>query len=120
MLFRSRDGDKNRLRIEFDIKGFRDFKAWLVVAPDEKWVIHEYECKDFRDTYHGRIEYSEPIDGFPVPKRIRVTSSSAGLPLATNSYAFDVDQIKFGDLNERDFLLAAFGVKDPEAAKKQP
>ena len=57
---------------------------------------------------------------FRCPSACRINSSTAGNPLATNSYAFDVDQITFGDQNERDFSLAAFGVKDPEAAKKQP
>jgi hypothetical protein len=113
------EGDRNRLRIEFELKGGRGLTAWVVVAPDERWVIHEYEYKDFQDTRHGRIEYGEPIDGFPVPKRVRLTESSAGNLLATASYGFDVDQIHFGDVIERDFSLAAFGVKGQEGAKKQ-
>jgi len=111
--------DKNYLKIEFEIKGGRGLSGWAVVAPDEKWVIHEYECKDIQDTYHGRIEYSEPIDGFPVPKRVRITSSTAGQALSRDSYAFDVDQIHFGDVLDPDSSLAAFGIPESEAAKKK-
>jgi hypothetical protein len=109
-----REGGKNRLKIEFEIKGGRGLSAWVVVAPDEKWVIHEYECTDVQDTHRGRIEYGEQVDGFPVPKHVRVTSSTVDRPAAAHSYTFDVDQIHFGDVLDRDFLLAAFGVPEPK------
>jgi hypothetical protein len=113
-----RDEDKNHLKIEWAIKGGRGLSAWVVVAPDEKWVIHEYECKDIQDTHHGRIEYGKPVDGFPVPKSVRIESSTVGEPLARHSYAVDVDQIHFGDVLDRDFTLGAFGLTETGAVRQ--
>ena len=63
------------LKIEFDFKKgqnkrLRDAGWGASLRLEEKWVIREYELSDVTHVYHGLVEYAQPQDGFPVPKRV--------------------------------------------------
>jgi hypothetical protein len=105
-----KDG-KPRLKIEFALPQ-RNASAWVVVAPDEKWAIHEYDYRDISDSYHGKVDYSEPVEGYPVPKRVTITQTSVVKTQPPQSYTFDFDEFHFGDAPDREFTLAAFGLTD--------
>jgi hypothetical protein len=105
-----RDG-KLRLKIEFAVEQ-RGGSGWVVVAPDEKWALCDYEYKDIQDSHEGKIEYTEPLEGYPCPKRVTITRTRIGETLPAESYKFDFDEIHSGDAPDREFTLGAFGLAD--------
>jgi hypothetical protein len=111
-----RRNDRTYLKIEFDFKNgrnnrLRDQSGWALVAPDEKWVIHEYELKDGVSVYHGRVEYAQPQDGFPVLKRVVSTRAPLG-GQPTDLEIYEFKELHFGDVPESEFRLSSFGLAD--------
>ena len=109
--------DKTYLKIEFDFKKgenkrLRKLGGWVLVAPEEKWVIHEYEFTDTINVYHGRVAYAQPQDGFPVPKRVVCTRSILGQRQPTDIDAYEFNELHFGDVPDTEFQLSAFGLAD--------
>jgi hypothetical protein len=111
-----RDG-KALLKLAFDCKKgenkrLRKLSGWVLLAPEEKWVIHEYEFTDTINVWRGRVEYAPSQDGFPVPKRVVATRSTLGerQPIDIDTYLFS--DLHFGDVPDSEFQLAAFGLSD--------
>ena len=110
------------MKIAFDFKNgkfprLRNYTGWVLVAPEEKWVIREYEYSDTQNVYRGRIEYSPPQDGFPVPKRVVVTHSLAGQQQPSGVDTYEFNELHFGDVPDVDFRISAFGLAEPQKAK---
>jgi hypothetical protein len=110
---------KTYLKIAFDFKNgkfrtLRNIAGWVLVAPEEKWVIQEYEFTDTRNVFRGRIEYAPPQDGFPVPKRVVVTHTVAGQPQPSDIDTYEFNELHFGDVADVDFRISAFGVAEPQ------
>jgi hypothetical protein len=113
---------KSYLKIAFDFKNgkFRTLQntaGWVLVAPEERWVNHEYEFTDLRNVFHGRVEYAPPQDGFPVPKRVVVTHSLAGQQQPSGIDTYEFNELHFGDVPDDSFQISAFGLAEPEEAK---
>jgi hypothetical protein len=129
-----RDG-KNLLKVEFDRPSPPNyvprnntrppsggFEGFLVVSPDEKWAVYEFECAEKngnpRILKTGRVEYEGVLDGFPVPKRaIQQTWRLPGREIRA-TYTSDFHDFRLADVPDRDFTLAAFGI--PEDAATPP
>jgi hypothetical protein len=125
-----RDG-KNLLKVEFDRpnppnfvakKNRRDnggYEGFLVVSPDERWVLYEFECANkkgnLRQLMTGSVQYEGVSDGFPVPKRaIRQVLNLPGREIVWTS-TFDFLDFRFAEVPDRDFTLAAFGFAEDAA-----
>ena len=108
--------DEPLLKIEFDFKKGQNKRlrdaGWVLVAPQEKWVIREYELSDVTHVYHGLVEYAQPQDGFPVPKRVVSTRTPLGGRQPTDSGTYDFKELRFGDVPDSEFQLSAFGLVD--------
>jgi hypothetical protein len=115
-----RDGRK-LLKVEFNrhIKtnnGVREFKDSLILAPDEKWAVQEFETRIGNGFRNTRIEYGPEVDGFPTPKRVVITT-------LTTRTTFEFTEFQFGPSPAADFTPAAAGVPDlkvPEAPQTTP
>jgi hypothetical protein len=112
-----RRDDKTYLKIEFDFKKggnkrLRKLAGSVLVAPEEKWVIHEYEFTDTINVWQGRVEYGQPQDGFPVPKRVVSTRLILGERHPTDIDTYDFNELHFGDVPDSEFQLPAFGLPD--------
>ncbi len=116
-----RRGDQTLMKIEFDFKKgankrLRKLAGWVLVAPDQKWVLHEYEFTDTTNVWGGHVEYAQPQDGFPVPKRVVATRSAPGQRQPTDIDSYEFNEIYFGDVPDGEFELAAFGLPDARRA----
>ena len=54
---------ENSLKVEFDLskggnKRLRGMRGWVIVAPEEKWVIREYELTDATSITRGHVDYA--------------------------------------------------------------
>ena len=111
-------GDKAHLKIEFDCKKaksklLRSVAGWVVVSPDEKWVIREFEFTDARGVFHGRVEYTAPEDGFPIPKRVFSTGMARGERQPNVIQTYEFHELHFGDVPDSEFQLSTFGISEP-------
>jgi hypothetical protein len=112
---------KSYLKIAFDFKNgkfrtLRNIAGWVLVAPEGKWVIHEYEFTDTRNVFHGRVEYAPPQGGFPVPKRVVVTHSLAGQKEPSGIDTYEFNELRFGNVPDDNFHISAFGLAEPREA----
>jgi hypothetical protein len=113
---------KGMLRIAFDwgLPALKSagggFEGWLLVSPEQKWVVREYEfrSKNGVGVHKGVLEYGDVQDGFPVPKRFTKSTFSVPRNLSTMVETYDFQEFRFVDLPAEDFTLAAFGF--PESA----
>jgi len=117
-----RRDDKTHLKIAFDFKNgankrLRSLAGWVLVAPEEKWVIHEYEFTDTINMWGGRVEYAQPQDGFPVPKRVVSTRSPLRGRPPTDIDTYEFKELHFADVPDSEFRLSAFGLPD---ARRSP
>ena len=127
----SREG-KGLLRIDFDCpidppknprKGMEytgGIEGTLLLSPEEKWVLYEYECRRKKGTpgsYKGTVDYEWTSDGFPIPKKVTHHSTlnhPDGDRVETLTY--DCQEFRFTDVPDNNFTLAAFGI--PESVAK--
>jgi hypothetical protein len=117
-----RRDDKTHLKIEFDMrkaenKRLRNATGWVVVAPEEKWVIHDYQLTNGADVYRGRVEYAQPQGGFPVPRRVVAKRSDRGAHQPTSIETYEFIELHFGDVPDSEFQLSAFGLRE---ARRSP
>jgi len=62
--------------------------------------------------FRGRVEYGQPQDGFPVPKRVVSTRSPLGERQPTDIETYEFNELHFGDVPDGQFQLSAFGLPD--------
>ena len=105
-----------------------DVDGWLVVSPDEGWIIREYgsvqSARGFASyTDIGKIEYARSPDGHLDPIKHtqrnyhgRVNRDNPGTPGAGFELIFE--SVKYEALPESEFRLPAFGMPEVEAAGK--
>jgi hypothetical protein len=111
---RVREGDKQMLRIECDMKpdskGRGEFRGWLVVSHDDAWVLRSFEYIYKSGIYHrGTIEYGGIQRGVPTPKRVVQTSGRSGDGDPVTRYVYDFDEISLVEVPDQDFTFTAFG-----------
>ncbi len=123
-----RQDDENCLKVEVQFKmgmwkiaGGRpspDYDGWILVSPEKKWVVREYELGHSLQVLRGHVEYGGPQDGFPVPKRvvIRGFPRGSGEPNYIESATFE--DLRFVEVPDSEFTLAAFGL--PELGQPGP
>ena len=120
----------------------RDFKTlkpnaisidgWIVVTPDDGWIIREYGVVQTghtvggSQTHLGKIEYARSADGHLDPVRLvdhycpgRI-ERAAPEPPHDGSVSFELtfESVKYEALPEADFHLPAFGLPEAEAPAK--
>lgn len=86
------------------------WKGWIEVAPDEDWAVHGYGSNHPTTGMKGRvhqIDYGEPRDGVPIPRRITVSN-----PMGTMIQTFEIERVEFGPIPEREFTLSAYGLPE--------
>ena len=106
-----------------------DTDGWLVVSPDEGWIMREYgrvltaRGKSY-ETDIGKIEYTRSPDGHLDPIKHtqrnyhgRVNRDNPGTPGAGFELIFE--SVKYEALPESEFRLPAFGMPEVEAAGKK-
>jgi hypothetical protein len=116
-----RDG-KADLKVEFDLskaanKRLRSTKGWVIVAPEEEWVIQEYEVTYATGIARGRVDYAAPNNGFPVPKRVTSSESAIGAGQPTHDEIHEFNELHFGEVPESEFQLRAFGLTEMSQAE---
>jgi hypothetical protein len=123
----SRNG-KDMLRIEFDWpndpsrkkptrgKDTGGFEGFILVSPQEKWVLYEFECRQKsgagRSGWRGSADYQGTVDGFPIPKRVAHQVLKLPEGDVVSSYAYDFLDFRFADVPDNEFTLARFGVPE--------
>ena len=117
-------GEQGRmLKVDFaskpTTKGQREMHGWLVVSPEQAWVLRSYEFSNsLGTTYAGTIEYGEVQRGVPVPKRVVHTVRPPGGGSNGMRTEYNFDEISLvDDVPDRDFTLAAFGFPEPGSPK---
>lgn len=91
-------------------------KGWIEVAPDEDWAVHGYGSGHPTTGTPGRvqrIDYGEPRDGVPIPRRITVSN-----PMGTLIQTFEIESVEFGPIPEREFTLSAYGLPERDATPR--
>ena len=116
--------NKQLVKIEFNVKadGQREgYKAWLLVSPAEAWTLYAYDMRTDRNKDHvyGTLEYGEPLRGFATPKRVVHVRDKRGGTTPTEIQTYDIEEIRFVDVPESDFTLAAFGLPDVQQPGKR-
>jgi hypothetical protein len=115
-------GGKRALSVHFDCpldEALRTggYEGKLVVLPDEKWVVvqFEYRPKKKGNIHTGEIEYEGAFEGFPIPKRVTASWLEPGnqTPLLLSTYEFK--NMRFEALPEKEFTLSAFGLPEVDA-----
>lgn len=112
------DGGRNLLRIEFTYRPDQEYPAipaWILVSPDEGWVLRQFEGGFGRNSdilRAGVVEYEvNPKGDIPIPRRVTFTHP-------TYRYSFDFERFAFGPTPEREFTLNDFGL--PEVGTTAP
>ncbi len=95
-----------------------EYDGWILVAPEKKWVLREYELGHGSVALRGRVEYGDIQDGFPVPRRVVNQAIDRRSREPQNIYAFTFEDLRFVDVPDREFTLAAFGL--PELGQPGP
>lgn len=140
--------NKNLLKIHFKYKpmyevhkavkkpsagGSRIESGWLLVSPDENWVVYQEEVHYTRtgDTSTDRsfsVEYEGNHSGTPLPKRaqlktaVRIYNDKKEMKLKDGTVVhdgdvasietFEFDTLSFDEVPDREFTLPAFGLPD--------
>lgn len=115
-------GGKRALSIHFDCPiddapRTGGYEGKLVVLPDEKWVVvqFEYWYKKGGNLHTGEVEYEGTSEGFPVPKRFTHSylKPDDRTPILVSTYEFK--NMRFGPQPEKEFTLSAFGLPEVDA-----
>ncbi len=109
-------GDHKYLKLEYRTHPKKEYPAvpgWLVVSPDQGWVLVEDVAflglhENIRRESH--IEYGKTVDGIPLPRVV-----SYDHPYYHRRMVFD--RFEHGPVPEREFTLSAFGL--PELDKPE-
>jgi hypothetical protein len=122
-----------RLKIEFSIPKPDKLKAgsrpitsgWLVVSPDDGWLLHEYGSVTENQTKKiytgiGHVTYDKPGSAVPVRSQYRVyrgvfdsdptVSDPSFAPILGEDFEFT--SFQFAGSPESDFTLSAFGLPE--------
>jgi hypothetical protein len=106
-------GDRSLVRIHFEFRLTpRDplCPAWILLSPDEGWILEEYE--GMFGTKHdrprrGRVEYDVDRKGRRLPRRVVFEHS-------TSCWVYEIERIDVGKPSDpEDFTLAAYGLPEP-------
>jgi hypothetical protein len=94
-----------------------EYNGWILVAPEKKWVVREYDLDAGSHRYRGRVEYGDIQDGFPVPRRfvLELKNQKTG---RVNVHEYTFDDLRLVDPPDDAFTLAAFGL--PELGQPGP
>ena len=62
--------------------------CWLMLSPDDGWVIVEQDSSGPQGAYkfHTSIEYGSPVNGVRAPKRVAIDT-------AATRYTYDFDEL---------------------------
>ncbi len=102
------------LKIDFEYPSKRGgrYEGSLLVSPEEKWTLYEYRQTRGAGLRKGTISYEGSHSGFPIPKRVTHSAFKLAQQKLEQVETFDFQDIRFSDLPEREFTLAAFGFPD--------
>ena len=89
-----------------------DYDGWILVEPEKKWVLREYELGHRKQVIRGLVEYGDPQDGFPLPKRVVIKGFPRGSSEPTFIQIFTFEDLRFVDVPDGEFTLAAFGLPE--------
>lgn len=90
----------------------------VVVDPEHSWCILQTHFDNQYWTGDETVEYGEDLDGFPIPRRLRHTSTNkktGGYLLIT----FEFDKFIHRDIPESEFTLSAFGMPELQLPGEQ-
>jgi hypothetical protein len=109
--------EKAMVKAEFEMKGgdrSPGFVGWIIVSPDEGWILHEYEYKMNKSSivFRGSIEYGVPAAGARLPKRVVHTRHMAAEGRLVNKESVEINDIKLAEVPDYEFTLANFGLPD--------
>jgi len=124
---------KSLLKVEFDIpytppseergktaRGSGGIEGFLLVSPEEKWVIYEFEHRNTRGSQRfsrkGTMEYLGTAEGFPIPKRAAYQRWKLPEGELVETSSRDFLEFRFADVPDKEFTLTAFGF--PEAVSQ--
>ena len=106
--------------------------GWVVVSPDEGWIIREYgvvttrELNDLSGSRIGKIEYARSADGHldPIKHTMRHYHGRANRDkpeegFSGGSFELTFGSVKYDALPESAFRLPAFGIPEVEAEGKK-
>jgi hypothetical protein len=103
--FESRDGPSVRC------------EGCFVLDPERGWALSQFELQDFFDdvlsrTFTCRLNYGNAKEFPPVVKRARssIESEDAGVFLSDQT---DIEQVRFGPVDPREFQLDAYPIRQP-------
>jgi hypothetical protein len=91
------------------------YDGWILVAPEKKWALREYELGPSTLALRGHVEYGDIEDGFPVPKRVVIEAMDPRSREPYYIHEFTFEDLRLVDTPDREFTLAAFGL--PELAQ---
>lgn len=83
--------------------------GWCIVDPDRYWIILECQEKAWWGTHHRKLEYGEPIDGFPRLTKVRQVDRGSGVV----EYSWDMDRLARKQAPDSEFTLRSFGISEP-------
>ena len=115
---------KLRLRLDFDgrMPKTREpcaYSAWAVLDPNFHWAITAYEFHNLAGSFKATVEYQPEITEVAFPKQIvHQDVDLAGNVDVTTTYVFSKPEPC--PLVERDFMLEAYGLEPPKAARISP
>jgi hypothetical protein len=92
-----------------------EYAGWILVAPEKKWVVREYELRQSIVALRGRVEYGDIQDGFPLPKRVVTEAMDTRSEKPIFRHEFTFEDLRLVAPPDREFTLAAFGL--PELGK---
>lgn len=109
-------------RVDFEYRPGKDeapefvMKAgsYVVLDPNHFWCIREYLVYRLWGSSKGVLEYGAPLEGFPgVSKKTEVLNANDRRFANGMTTTMEVIRVNHSILSEKDFLLAAFGLPEP-------
>ena len=113
--------------------GDMDVDGWIVVEPDEGWIIRESGGVHTQHTKSGKliwtditkIDYARSPDGYLDPIKLKMreldgrVDRDANISESKNGFDLDFVSVKYEELPESEFRLPKFGMPevDPEIKK---
>ncbi len=113
-------GTKQCVKIDYDYapKDHLIGGGWLVVSPQEGWVIRSYRCqldRAFPDrSTQCEVEYGEPPTGPPFPRRVSYVQRGP----TDNDYLAEFEDIETKETPESEFSITSYGLPDLASLRK--